>query len=174
VTIGTVSRAYEELHRRGLVIGEVGRGTFVRGLPTEAIRFGAEDDASTEAIDLSLNLPVPGAHVSELTRVITELTKRGRISGLFGYTPHLGTPRHRAVGAKWIGRSGLTVSPDEVVVTSGAQHAILLALSTVARPGDVILTEALTYPGIKAIANVLHLRLEGSLSTIQDCGPKRS
>jgi DNA-binding transcriptional MocR family regulator len=161
VTIGTVSRAYDELYRRGLVVGEVGRGTFVRNMPTRAVRFGAQDEASGEAIDLSLNLPVPGARAAELTRVITELARRGRINGLLSYTPHLGTPRHRAMGAEWIGRSGLKVSPDEVVVTNGAQHAMFLALSTLARPGDVVLTEALTYPGIKAIANMLHLKLEG-------------
>ena len=161
VTIGTVSRAYDELYRRGLVVGEVGRGTFVRSLPTEAVRFGEHDDASNDAIDLSLNLPVPGAHSAELERVIAELTKRGRIGGLLGYAPHLGTSRHRAVGAEWIGRSGLRASPDEVVVTNGAQHAIFVALSTLARPGDVVLTEALTYPALKAIANTLHLQLEG-------------
>ncbi len=161
VTVGTVSRAYDELYRRGLVVGEVGRGTFVRGLPSETIRFGEQDDGSKGAIDLSLNLPVPGAHAAELARVIAELTKRGRISGLLGYAPHLGSPRHRAAGARWIGRSGLKASSDEVVVTNGAQHAMFLALSTLARPGDVILTEALTYPGVKAVANTLHIRLEG-------------
>ena len=31
VTVGTVSRAYAEAERRGLVVGEVGRGTFIRG-----------------------------------------------------------------------------------------------------------------------------------------------
>src|SRR5512138_2594428 len=30
LTVGTVSRAYAEASRRGLVSGEVGRGTFVR------------------------------------------------------------------------------------------------------------------------------------------------
>ena len=30
VTVGTISRAYSEAERRGLIGGEVGRGTFVR------------------------------------------------------------------------------------------------------------------------------------------------
>lgn len=161
VTIGTVSRAYDEIYRRGLVVGEVGRGTFVRSLPAEASRFGDRDGATDGAIDLSLNIPVPGAYAAELARVITALVKRGRLNGLLGYAPHVGTARHRAAGAEWIGRSRLKVSPDEVVVTTGAQHAILLALSTLARPGDVILAEGLTYPGVKAVASMLHLRLEG-------------
>jgi DNA-binding transcriptional MocR family regulator len=35
VTVGTVSRAYAEAARRGLVSGEVGRGTFARGSTLE-------------------------------------------------------------------------------------------------------------------------------------------
>jgi DNA-binding GntR family transcriptional regulator len=31
VTVGTVTRAYGEAERRGLIQGEVGRGTYVRG-----------------------------------------------------------------------------------------------------------------------------------------------
>src|SRR5215468_11111871 len=41
VTVGTVSRAYLEAERRGLIDGQVGRGTFVRQLgaaPAFAIR----------------------------------------------------------------------------------------------------------------------------------------
>ena len=161
VTIGTVTRAYDEIYRRGLVLGEVGRGTFVRSQPPEVIRFGERDETAEGAIDLSLNVPVPGAHSAELSRVVAGLVKRGRVNALLGYAPHTGTARHRAAGASWIGRSKLRVSSDEVVVTNGAQHAILLALSTLARPGDVILAEALTYPGVKAVAGILHLRLEG-------------
>jgi len=55
----------------------------------------------------------------------------------------------------------MQAAPDEIVLTTGAQHAILLALSVLARPGDVILTEEFTYPGIKAIARFLNLRLIG-------------
>lgn len=161
VTIGTVSRAYDEVYRRGLVVGEVGRGTFVRSLPPEARPFGDRDNTAEGAIDLSLNVPVPGARAAELAKVVAELAKRGRLHGLLGYAPHAGTARHRAAGAEWISRSGLKVSPDEVVVTNGAQHAILLVLSTLTRPGDVILAEGLTYPGVKAVASMLHLRLEG-------------
>jgi len=35
LTIGTVTRAYAEAERRGLVAGEVGRGTFVRSTDTK-------------------------------------------------------------------------------------------------------------------------------------------
>jgi DNA-binding transcriptional MocR family regulator len=47
------------------------------------------------------------------------------------------------------------------VLTTGAQNAITTVLSSVTHPGDTILTEALTYPGVKAAARLLHLELEG-------------
>ena len=37
VTVGTITRAYAEAIRRGLVTGEVGRGTFVRALARSAV-----------------------------------------------------------------------------------------------------------------------------------------
>src|SRR5215208_4622386 len=58
VTVGTVSRAYAEASRRGLITGEVGRGTFVRG------RAGGEPGVSRPAegdgtVDMSVNHPPP-------------------------------------------------------------------------------------------------------------------
>src|SRR5262245_61654262 len=55
VTVGTVSRAYAEAVRRGLISGEVGRGTFVRG---RGIPARAEEPAPGGPIDLSLNFPM--------------------------------------------------------------------------------------------------------------------
>ena len=57
VTVGTVTRAYQLAARRGLVSGEIGRGTYVRPLP-------GPDDATL--LDLSLNALPPHAHVAEL------------------------------------------------------------------------------------------------------------
>ena len=46
-------------------------------------------------------------------------------------------------------------------MTPGAQIAMLAVLTTLARPGDVILSERITYPGIKALAAQLGLILHG-------------
>lgn len=47
-----------------------------------------------------------------------------------------------------------------MVICNGAQHAILTVLTALARPGDTVLAEALTYPGVKTLAGILGLRLE--------------
>src|SRR6185295_16566626 len=51
VDLTTVTRAYAEARRRGLIEGTVGRGTFVRGAAVMA-----EPDAAAP-IDLTMNLP---------------------------------------------------------------------------------------------------------------------
>ena len=81
--------------------------------------------------------------------------------GLLEYPPHGGLPAHRAAGAEWLSRHQLSVGPENVLVTSGAQNGMAISISTVARPGDLILTERLTYFGMKALTSTLGLRLEG-------------
>src|SRR5262245_42863309 len=76
VTVGTVSRAYSEAERRGLISGEVGRGTFVRpssGPGRAGLRMRDEPDASL--IDLSLNFPVSDAEDRAVARGLVALTK---------------------------------------------------------------------------------------------------
>ena len=62
------------------------------------------------------------------------------LASLLEYQPHRGSERHRAVMARWAGLRGVTATPDEIVVTGGAQHSLLAALATLARPGDSVLT----------------------------------
>src|SRR5690242_20792574 len=53
----TAERAYGELVRRGLVVGEVGRGTFVRAAPPRAGGRALTEPATTAPVNLELNYP---------------------------------------------------------------------------------------------------------------------
>jgi DNA-binding transcriptional MocR family regulator len=160
VTVGTVTRAYAEAARRGLVSGEVGRGTFVRRAPAEAT---GRAYSSSGAIDLSINHP-PLASAStreHLARALRELGQSANSARLLEYPPEGGIEAHRAAGARWVEQVGLHVGPEQVLVTSGSQHALNTVFTAVLRPGDTLLTEALTYPGMKALASLLGLKLHG-------------
>lgn len=171
VTVGTVSRAYAEAERRGLVRGEVGRGTFVRrgaggglGEPVGLGDLGPTTGEAAAAIDLSANLPAepPGDEAGmALAGALSELSREARLGRLLAYGPPAGASRHREAGSAWLARRGLEAPPERVLVTSGCQHAIAVLLATLTRPGDRVLAEELTYPGAKAVASLLHLRLEG-------------
>ena len=145
ITPVTVTRAYAEAARRGLVESSTGRGTFVRA--------ARRDVAVAEDLDLAtstVNVPIPHPTPAVLQRAGTML-----VHGL--YATGAGTERHRAAGAAWVGRR---TDPSRVVVTAGTQHALFLALAATTRPGDTLLVESLTYHGAKAAAALLHLKLE--------------
>jgi DNA-binding transcriptional MocR family regulator len=80
---------------------------------------------------------------------------------LLEYAPSTGFPHHRAAGARWFAELGLAVEPENVVVTAGAQHALAVVLSAVISPGEVLLTEEYTYPGLKAAAELVGVELIG-------------
>ena len=166
VTVGTVSRAYGEAKRRGLVTGEVGRGTFVleRGEEQEGTELDLPEWPDTDAIDLSMNVPPSPGRTEEdvaLAVALDSLASRPGVGQLLQYQPHAGAARHRAAGVDWIGRVGLEVDAKQVLVCTGSQHAMAVCFSTLTKPGDVVLTESLTYAGMKALANLFHFKLRG-------------
>ena len=162
VTIGTVSRAYAEAERRGLVAGEVGRGTYVRNASRVADRSLAFHEGGTpDVIDFAFNIPLTGGEASALAATVARLAAAPGFAELIGYSPPAGRPADRAAGAAWIARSLLPVMPERVILTHGGQHGVALVLSVLTRPGDAIAVECLTYPGLKALANLLDLRLVG-------------
>ena len=161
VTVGTVSRAYAEAERRGLVKGEVGRGTFVRRDHGEPLDFGMRLREEGSVIDLSLNFPIGEADDRLLRSTLVAVAKDPRLGRLIEYLPHAGLLRHREAGAAWVNRAGLETRPEEVIVCNGGQHALAIALIALASPGDVVLAEAVTYPVFKTLAALLHLKIVG-------------
>lgn len=159
VTVGTVTRAYGEAARRGLISGEVGRGTFVRATRSDA--FAPTEFPST--VDLSVNHPPSGGEETRriLAETLATIAARPDLDTLLVYPPDGGLPEHRAAGAAWIAGAGLAATPETVVVSSGIQHGMTAVLAALLGPGDLLVTEALTYPGMKALAGLLHLRLQG-------------
>ena len=153
VTLTTVTRAYVEAQRRGLLSGEVGRGTFVR--PSAMEIEGPEQGV----LDLAVNSLMPLPYMEELADRLAAAVPRSAGARIFGYQNHAGARHNRAAGSAWIGWAGLDAPIDRIVVTGGGQHAILLSLMALAKPGDEILVEEFTYPGITDLAGHLHLRL---------------
>lgn len=162
VDLTTVTRAYSEARRRGLLIGHVGRGTFVRGAatPSSSTRFGQ----SEAVVDLSQNLPPqldPDLPALALAETLGELSRSPEAGHLLSYHDNAGMQEHRDAGASWVAQRVPEADAARVVLTSGAQHAISVLLSMLAEPGDTILTEALTYPAFRGAAEHARLRVQG-------------
>jgi DNA-binding transcriptional MocR family regulator len=161
VTVGTVGRAYALAAERGLVSGEVGRGTFVRN-PERPTRVNPVGDGAEDVIRLTVNAPPdPGYGAIVAERLAEILARPGATADLWAYTPKAGFFEHRAAAARWIGGVGLDASPDRTILTGGAHQAIVVAFSALTRPGDAVLIESLTYAGVCHVAERCGVRLHG-------------
>ena len=189
-TVGTVTRAYALVESRGLVAGEVGRGTYVLDPATAEWPSGRRADGGgsnpptapsphlrtmdgisdwrtatgpaeqeTGPIALNHDYPPLGIECLEASKSMVELSASAVLADMLSYQPHAGMERHRAAGAAWINRTGLNATADTVVVTGGGHNGVMATLSALTQAGDAIAVEALSYPGIKAIAGLLGLRL---------------
>jgi len=159
VTTGTVSRAYAEAEKMGLLSGEVGRGSFIRTPAPAAAPFVPQRDGQASVIDLSLATTPPGTSTAAFDRALEQVMQSSGRLDLLGYPPPEGYPLHRQMGATWLARSGIAVDESRVVVTAGAQAAIIATLSSITQPGDRMFVESLNYPTIKGIARHLGVTL---------------
>ncbi len=158
ISVGTVSKAYAEAEQRGLISGEVGRGTFV--LPRRASMRG-DGRGDRESINLALNVPPATGEDQLIAATLAEIVSDGSMTGLLGYLPHQGRQDYREAIAALLAEHGMPVEPERVFVTHGAQHALSIALGMVTQPGEPVLTEALTYSGMLALAAQSGYRLYG-------------
>ena len=162
ISIHTVSQAYAEAERRGFVIGEIGRGTFVRAGHAEREARFIMDRRAADLVDLSINRPVyDHIQTERLRTTLTAMAAEDDLSSMLVCRPIAGLDAHRAAGAAWIRARGIDVDPERLVVCNGAAHGLMVALASLTRPGDIVLTEALTDHGTIGLASTLHYRLRG-------------
>jgi DNA-binding transcriptional MocR family regulator len=162
VTIGTISRAYAEAERRGLIVGEVGRGTFVRPPAGAAAIMPGDilgETRDPDFIDLTINRPCAAGEGAAMAAALEQLAAEPDLAALLDYQAPAGRQEDRVAGAAFLKVCGLATTPEQVVATAGGQHAMACVIGALTRPGDTLAVEALTYPGLRALASLLHLRL---------------
>jgi len=161
LSVQTVSRAYEELIRRGLVVGEIGRGSFVQTQRREPDPPYLPERPG-EVIDLSILKPVcEPMHLERLKQALGWLAEALPASSALSFRPNTVFPRHRAVGAEWLKTCGLETSPQNITVTNGATGSMTVALMSVAPPGSTVATEAIGHHTLVPLARYLGFNLIG-------------
>jgi len=155
----TASRVYAELESMGLVSGETGRGTFVRETSLPPGQGISQSVVAAGMIDLNFNYPSLPGQADLLRNALRQLALSGDLESLLRYQPHAGRLHERAAFARHLGERGLNVPAEQVLIVSGAQHGLAVVLMSLLKPGDVIVADALTYPGFKTLAQTLHLEV---------------
>ncbi|PIB54753.1 PLP-dependent aminotransferase family protein [Pseudomonas sp. 2995-1] len=155
----TASRVYAELEAMGLVSGETGRGTFVREIALPPGQGSGQMTIGAGMLDLNFNYPSLPGQADLLRTALRQLALSGDLEALLRYQPHAGRLHERATIARHLLSRGLTVQAEQVLVVSGAQHGLAVAMMALLKPGDVIAVDALTYSGFKVLAETLHLEV---------------
>lgn len=155
ITQGTVNRAYAELARRGLISGEVGRGSFV----LDGARSITDPSRGMKLIDMAANKPATSMHSQALKNSLYRISRRPDLSELLGYQPDAGAWHHREAAGRWLARFGIEASPDRIGLTVGAQQANAAVVLATTNAGDTVMVEEFTYTGMKALALALGRRL---------------
>jgi DNA-binding transcriptional MocR family regulator len=144
VSIGSVTRAIDALSARGVVRGEIGRGTFVLGQ--------ADSDDDGGVVDLTINAPPPVIGLQRMAEA-TELANRHALALPHGgYGDLGGTERQRGIVAGWLTETRTALRPEELLLCNGAQQGLHLAFATLRERSNIILTESATFPGALAAA----------------------
>lgn len=156
VTVGTVSKAMAEAVRRGLVEARVGSGTYVR-----AARRADPEPLANGVVDLALNT-LPTGVVEDVLDAALDRRGQGGVAGaLFSCSPSYDAARDRALGARWLGRLGTPVAPEDVLLTTGVHQGLVAAFHALLKPGARAVCEALTYTGTRRIAESRGVTLVG-------------
>ncbi|WP_413184480.1 PLP-dependent aminotransferase family protein [Paraburkholderia sacchari] len=167
INVSTVSRAYKELQARGLIVASKRRGSIVTGGAMPAVQASSQRNAQASGegangvIDLTVNRPATGEFLTQLARTMAVIARDPRFAETQEYQPPQGPEWARAAGAKWIAAPGFTPSAENLVVTSGAQHGLYAVLSSLMGHDGVILSDQLTYYGLKALAPAFQFELVG-------------
>ena len=166
VTIGTVTRAYAVARERGLVSGEVGRGTYVleRGEPTIEVpsatpsipEWSRATSAPTGKIRMD-STSAPDLGQSAVIRELTDRIVRDQPGKVVDYT-RVWPDHWREAGRNWLTAGSWSPDASNVVPTSGCHAAIMAVIAVATSPGDKVAFEHSTYASIARSAGLMGRR----------------
>jgi DNA-binding transcriptional MocR family regulator len=155
----TAARVYGELVRRGLAVGEVGRGTFVRARPGGPPREPALAEPAAARVDLELNFPILPGQAELLAHGLTRLLRPDVLDAALRPAVASAGPALREAAAAYLARAGWAPDAGRLLFAGSGKQAIAAAVSALVPAGGRLGVERLTYPLVKGIAARLGITL---------------
>lgn len=157
IAVSTASRVYAELRRRGLVVGEVGRGTYV------ASRFAPLDPSLQEpagtGIDLEIVFRLGAGAREEIAASTSRFFRTGMAEEVVEPPSVRGNAGALAALSGLMSVDGFRPEPDALFLAGSGKEAIAATFAALAPRGGRIAVEALTYPFAIAVARTLGIEL---------------
>lgn len=152
----TASRVYAELVKRGVAIGEVGRGTYIRAFDQMVPELG---EPAKEPINMQLNFSVLSGQAQDMVAGFEHLLRPDVLGEAMMPVKAAGDKLGRKAAASLLAQDDWTPNPDDILFSGGGRQGIAAAMATVATMGDRIGIEYMTYPVVKGIAARLGITL---------------
>ncbi|MEI7713118.1 MAG: PLP-dependent aminotransferase family protein [Rhodospirillales bacterium] len=150
IAVSTAARVYAELTRRGLVSGEVGRGTFVRAKPSgNRSRY---DNSGATRINLEHVFPILPDQARRLGPAFARLATPAALAQALLPIGVAGTADARRLVGNVMAQGGWAPDPSCILFSGSGRQGIAAALATLAVAGDRVGVECLSYPGVKSVA----------------------
>ena len=150
IAISTAGRVYGELLRRGLVVGEVGRGTFVAGAAPPGPAFRSEP--LDGRIDLDFNFPTVPEQSALIAKSMAGLQRADVLSAAMAPVTKRRLDAARAAVAGFVASAQWRPEPDAVIFTGCGRQSIAAAISALVPVGGRLAVEAVSYPLVKSTA----------------------
>jgi len=181
VTVGTVSRAYSVVRERGLVSGEVGRGTYVSEREAGDIRHsatkylpvmpGSEKPTVPEAA-----IPMTSTAAADVGQgpLVTDTISAASADTGYAGIDYIRTvpPFWQQAGSAWLSHGGWSPDLSLVVPVLGVHAGIMAAVAAVSAIGDRIAFEELCYPATPRAVAMTGRRIARLKSTPDGIDPE--
>jgi DNA-binding transcriptional MocR family regulator len=157
IAVSTASRVYGELLSRGLVVGEIGRGTFVAG--QQPVAKLAEGERHEERVDLEFNFPILEDQASLIAKSLAGFQRSDVMDLALRPVTSWRLAAARKNMAAFLAVPGWTPEADGLVFTGSGRQSIATAISALVPRGGRLGVEAITYPMVKHLAARLGVTL---------------
>jgi DNA-binding transcriptional MocR family regulator len=157
IAASTAARVYAELLRRGLVVGEVGRGTFIAGEapPLPPLRVEQFDGR----IDLEFNFPTLPDQAALIGKSLSSWQRPETLGAALAPVTQRRLVEAGRISAHFFATDRWRPRPEGFLFAGSGRQAVAAAVSALAPVGGRLAVEAMTYPMVKGIAARLGVTL---------------
>lgn len=169
VNLSTISRTFKLCEQKGLISGEVGRGTYISS--DANVNSTLLNPANTKnLIEMGATYP-PYAQNKYVIKFIENMLRQSNSDKFLEYSSPCGTLAQKSSGAKWLKKINLNITEENILLASGGQNALCAVLSSLFQSGDRIGTDPLIYSGVKTLAKMLGIQLVPIMQEMNEMSP---